>query len=108
MPQGTPWLVLGLALSSCWLPGCDKEYRPVSAIDYSEKAKRDYDAAMDEFDDKNWESARQKLAEVYHKTKGRPKARAALELVLTRYPTSPFVVPAKHFLERLAIAEKQG
>jgi outer membrane protein assembly factor BamD len=262
-------LTLGLVgLASLWLVGCDKEYHAVSAIDYSEKAKHDYDAAMDDFDSKNWEAARQKLsevkrnygysryarlaelrladadyeqdkfaeatagykafvhdypndpeipyaryrvtmtqydavsasfllpsleerdlayvndahasiraflndypnsehapqlaymqsvvtgllarhelyvarfylnrdkfpaavariqyslrsypnsglepeglvllAEVYLKTKERLKARTALELVLTRYPTSPFVVPAKHFLERLAVLEKQG
>jgi len=48
------------------------------------------------------------LAEVYLKTKERAKARTVLELVLTRYPTSPFVVPAKNFLARLAVLEKQG
>ncbi len=62
--RATPGLLLGLALASSALLGCEKEYRPVSAFDYSEKAKRDYDAAMDDFDAKNWESARQKLAEV--------------------------------------------
>jgi outer membrane protein assembly factor BamD len=266
--RATPRLLLGLALSLGCLIGCEKEYRPVSAFDYSEKAKRDYDAAMDDFDAKNWESARQKLAEVkrnygysryarlaelrladadyeqdkfaeatagykafvhdypndpeipyarykvtmtqydavsasfllppleerdlayvndahasiraflndypnsenapqlaymqsvvtgllarhelyvarfylsrdkfpaavariqyslrsypdsglepeglvmlgevYLKTKEREKARVVLELVLTRYPTSPFVVPAKHYLERLAVLGKQG
>lgn len=64
IPRAMPWLVLGLTLSSAGLVGCEKEYRAVSAFDYSEKAKRDYDAAMDDFDAKNWESARQKLAEV--------------------------------------------
>ena len=268
IPRATPWLILGLALVSPCLVGCDKEYRAVSAIDYSEKAKRDYDAAMDDFDEKNWEAARQKLnevkrsygysryarlaelrladadyeqdkfaeatagykafvhdypndpeipyaryrvtmtqydavsasillpsleerdlayvndahasiraflndypnsehapqlaymqsvvtgllarhelyvarfylkrdkypaaiarieyslrsypgsglepeglvllAEVYLKTEERLKAKGALELVLSRYPTSPFAVPAKHFLERLAVLEKQG
>jgi len=48
------------------------------------------------------------LAEVYLKQKEREKARSVLLLVLTRYPTSPFVVPAKHFLDRLALPEKQG
>ncbi|MEI9950712.1 MAG: outer membrane protein assembly factor BamD [Pseudomonadota bacterium] len=268
IPGGSRWLLLSLALAGPCLVACDKEYHPVSAFDYSEKAKRDYDAAMDDFDSKNWEGARQKLAEVkrnygysryarlaelrladadyeqdkfaeatagykafvhdypndpeipyarykvtltqydavsasfllppleerdlayvndahtsirsylndypnsehapqlaymqsvvtgllarhelyvarfylgrdkfpaavariqyslrsypnsglepeglvllaevYLKTKERLKARAALELVLTRYPTSPFVVPAKRFLERLAKLEKQG
>jgi len=62
--RATPWLVLGLALSHFGLVGCDKETRAMSAIEYSEKAKRDYDAAMDDFDGKNWEAARQKLNEV--------------------------------------------
>jgi len=62
--RGIPLLLLGLALSSPCVVGCDKEYKAVSAIDYSEKAKRDYDDAMDDFDSKNWESARQKLNEV--------------------------------------------
>jgi len=57
-------LIVGLALLSPGLSGCEQEYRPVSAFDYSEKAKRDYEAAMDDFDSKNWEAARQKLAEV--------------------------------------------
>jgi outer membrane protein assembly factor BamD len=57
-------LVLSLALASSCLTGCDKEVRAISAIEYSEKAKRDYDAAMDDFDGKNWEAARQKLNEV--------------------------------------------
>ena len=268
IPRGTRGLLLCLTFASPWLTGCDKENRAVSAFDYSEKAKRDYDAAMDDFDAKNWEGARLKLnevkrsygysryarlaelrladadyeqdkfaeatagykafvhdypndpeipyarykvtltqydavsasfllpsleerdlayvndahasirgflndypnsehapqlaymqavvtgllarhelyvarfylsrekfpaavariqyslrsfpgsglepeglvmlAEVYLKTKERAKARTVLELVLTRYPTSPFVVPAKHFLERLAALEKQG
>jgi len=56
--------ILGFALLSPGLIGCEQQYRPVSAIDYSEKAKRDYEAAMDDFDSKNWEAARQKLAEV--------------------------------------------
>ncbi|MEI9940278.1 MAG: outer membrane protein assembly factor BamD [Pseudomonadota bacterium] len=64
VPRGTPWLILGLALAGPCLVGCDKENHPISAFDYSEKAKRDYDAAMDDFDGKNWEAARQKLNEV--------------------------------------------
>jgi outer membrane protein assembly factor BamD len=62
--KGTPWLLLALALAFPGVTACDKENRAVSAFDYSEKAKRDYDDAMDDFDAKNWESARQKLAEV--------------------------------------------
>ena len=64
IPRGTPWMILGLALLCPSVIGCAQEYRPVSAFDYSEKAKRDYEAAMDDFDSKNWEAARQKLAEV--------------------------------------------
>ena len=48
------------------------------------------------------------LGEVYLKQKDRLKARAVLELMLDRYPTSPFVVPAKHFLKRLQDSEKAG
>lgn len=64
IPRATPWLILGIALVSPSLVGCDKDSHAVSAIDYSEKAKRDYDAAMDDFDEKNWEAARQKLNDV--------------------------------------------
>jgi len=60
-------LALGVALSSLWLPGCDKESHANTPLDYSENAKRDYDAAMAAFDDKNWESARQLLSEVKRK-----------------------------------------
>jgi len=67
MSNGTPWLVLGLALASPWLGACDKDTRTNTPLDYSENAKRDYDAAMDDFDDKNWEAARQKLNEVKRK-----------------------------------------
>ena len=62
--RGSPWLLLALSLSSPWLNACEKENRAISAFDYSEKAKRDYDAAMDDFDSKNWEGARLKLSEV--------------------------------------------
>jgi len=58
------WLLLGLASSIPNFVACDKQNQPISAFDYSEKAKRDYEAAMDDFDEKNWEGARQKLAEV--------------------------------------------
>jgi outer membrane protein assembly factor BamD len=64
IPRGAPCLILGLGLLSSGLIACEQEYRPVSAFEYSEKAKRDYEAAMDDFDSKNWEAARQKLAEV--------------------------------------------
>jgi len=67
IPRGIPWLVLGLVLTSPWLGACDKDSHANTPLDYSENAKRDYDAAMDDFDDKNWEAARQKLSEVKRK-----------------------------------------
>ena len=48
------------------------------------------------------------LAEVYLKQKERQKAKVVLELVLSRYPTSPFSVPARRFLGEIAVLEKQG
>ncbi|MEP7050391.1 MAG: outer membrane protein assembly factor BamD [Pseudomonadota bacterium] len=48
------------------------------------------------------------LGEVYMKMKQRQKARAVFELELSRYPASPFSVPAKRFLGELAAQEKQG
>ena len=77
--RGTYWLTRGyrllsalaLFLGPCLLGpaliACDKNSHADSALDYSENAKRDYDAAMAAFDDKNWESARQLLAEVRRK-----------------------------------------
>jgi outer membrane protein assembly factor BamD len=61
-------LPVGLAL--CLLPslaGCDKDAHSNTPLDYSENAKRDYEAAMDAFDNKNWEGARQMLNEVKRK-----------------------------------------
>jgi outer membrane protein assembly factor BamD len=48
------------------------------------------------------------LAEVYMKQKERQKARSVLEVMLTRYPTSPFTAPAHKFLLELAVLEKQA
>jgi outer membrane protein assembly factor BamD len=48
------------------------------------------------------------LAEVYMKQHERQKARVVLELMLSRYPGSPFVVPAQRFLGELAVLEKAG
>ncbi|HYQ03883.1 MAG TPA: outer membrane protein assembly factor BamD [Polyangiaceae bacterium] len=64
LPSSALGAILGAALLGPALVGCEQEYRPVSAFDYSEKAKKDYEAAMDDFDSKNWEAARQKLSEV--------------------------------------------
>ena len=60
-------LAMAVALGSPWLGGCDKAPRANTPLDYSENAKRDYDAAMDAFDSKNWEGARQMLNEVKRK-----------------------------------------
>jgi outer membrane protein assembly factor BamD len=60
-------VALGLALASAGLGACDKDSHANTALDYAENAKRDYDAAMLAFDDKNWESARQLLGEVRRK-----------------------------------------
>ena len=67
IPRGAGWLALGLALTSPCVVGCDKDTHTNTAFDYSEDARRAYEAAMDDFDDKNWEGARQKLAEVKRK-----------------------------------------
>jgi outer membrane protein assembly factor BamD len=48
------------------------------------------------------------LAEIYMKQKEREKAREVLKNVLTEYPDSPFIVPAKKFLDELALLEKQA
>jgi outer membrane protein assembly factor BamD len=48
------------------------------------------------------------LAEVYMKQHERQKARVVLELMLSRYPSSPFVIPAHRFLGELAVLEKAG
>ena len=48
------------------------------------------------------------LGEVYMKQHERQKARVVLQLLLSRYPSSPFVVPAHHFLDELALLEKAG
>src|ERR1700712_923077 len=49
------------------LTGCDKDSHANTPLDYSENAKRDYDAAMQAFDDKNWEGANQMMNEVRRK-----------------------------------------
>ncbi|MES1178871.1 MAG: outer membrane protein assembly factor BamD [Myxococcales bacterium] len=60
-------LTLSVALAGLALSGCDKDTHASTPLDYAENAKRDYEAAMDAFDDKNWESARQQLNEVKRK-----------------------------------------
>jgi outer membrane protein assembly factor BamD len=60
-------LTLGVALAAPLLGACDKDSHASTPLDYSENAKRDYEAAMDAFDSKNWEGARQMLSEVKRK-----------------------------------------
>ncbi len=56
-----------LALFAAPVTGCDKDSHANTPLDYSENAKRDYDAAMQAFDDKNWEGANQMMNEVRRK-----------------------------------------
>jgi outer membrane protein assembly factor BamD len=49
------------------LAACDKDSHANTPLDYSENAKRDYDAAMEAFDDKNWEGANQMMNEIRRK-----------------------------------------
>jgi outer membrane protein assembly factor BamD len=56
-----------LAVCAAPLAGCDKDSHANTPLDYSENAKRDYDAAMQAFDDKNWEGANQMMNEVRRK-----------------------------------------
>jgi outer membrane protein assembly factor BamD len=49
------------------LSACDKDSHANTPLDYSENAKRDYDAAMEAFDDKNWEGVNQMMNEVRRK-----------------------------------------
>lgn len=63
-------LLFPIALASFVAPlvtGCDKEQRASTPLDYTENAKRDYDLAMEAFDDKNWEASRQQLNEIKRK-----------------------------------------
>ena len=49
-----PWLLAGsLLLSGC----ASQQTEPMTAQRYAENARRAYDAAMDEFNDRSWESA---------------------------------------------------
>jgi len=59
-------LVLGIALGSL-SASCEKDKNANSALDYTENAKRDYDAAMEAFDNKNWEGANSMMNEVRRK-----------------------------------------
>jgi outer membrane protein assembly factor BamD len=60
-------LVFGVALCAPWLSACDKDSHANAPLDYSENAKRDYDAAMADFDSHNWEGFNQKMSEVKRK-----------------------------------------
>ncbi len=56
-----------LALAGLSLVGCDKDSHTNTPLDYSENAKHDYDAAMQAFNDKNWEGANSMMNEVRRK-----------------------------------------
>jgi outer membrane protein assembly factor BamD len=60
-------LALGIALAVPGFAACDKDTHANAPLDYSENAKRDYDAAMAEFDAKNWEAFGQLMNEVKRK-----------------------------------------
>ena len=60
-------LLLGVALGMPWLAACDKDSHANAPLDYSENAKRDYDAAMEAFDSHNWEGFNQMMSEVKRK-----------------------------------------
>jgi outer membrane protein assembly factor BamD len=60
-------LVASALATSSLLLACDKDTHTNTALDYSENAKRDYDAAMQAFDDKNWEGVTQMMNEVRRK-----------------------------------------
>ncbi len=55
------------ALAGLSLVGCDKDSHTNTPLDYSENAKHDYDAAMQAFNDKNWEGANSMMNEVRRK-----------------------------------------
>ncbi len=62
-----PLVLLAAVLGPLWLQACDKDSHVNAPLDYSENAKRDYDAAMEAFDSKNWESFNQMMGEVKRK-----------------------------------------
>jgi len=58
-------LFVVLACTVC-APACDNQ-EPKTALSYTDNARRAYDAAMVEFDAKNWLEAVQRLREVKRK-----------------------------------------
>lgn len=63
-----PLLLLGLA-GALLASGCagEEKYQAESALEYADNAKRDYQAALAAFEDKNWELADELLNEVKRK-----------------------------------------
>jgi len=69
-PRSTLPYFFAVGISAAFAPAltaCEKDTHVSSALDYSENAKRDYDAAMQAFDDKNWESVNQLMNDVRRK-----------------------------------------
>jgi outer membrane protein assembly factor BamD len=71
-----PWPRLTLGLGSACLvagllvlcaAGCAPESQPHTALDYTDNARKDYEAALAAFEDKNWELANELLGEVKRK-----------------------------------------
>jgi outer membrane protein assembly factor BamD len=62
-------LVTGLGLAAPFVGGCasNPEYKAESALEYSDNARRDYQAALAAFEDKNWELADELLNDVKRK-----------------------------------------
>ncbi len=69
-PRSSLPVLLAFGISAALVPtlaACDKDTHASSPLDYSENAKRDYDAAMQAFEDKNWEAVNTMMAEVKRK-----------------------------------------
>jgi len=65
--SGAFWLAIGIAVAAPLFGACDKDTHASTPLDYSENAKKDYDAAMEAFDSHNWESFNQLMSEVKRK-----------------------------------------
>jgi outer membrane protein assembly factor BamD len=67
LPRALAFAAFTAPITLAALAGCDKDSHSNTPLDYSENAKRDYDAAMEAFDNKNWEGANQMMNEVRRK-----------------------------------------